>query len=229
MFVQDEANLLIITSRLNRVVLILKLLVDQVTILETMTPLDFMEFRTHLSPASGFQSVQFRLLENKLGVRNDLRTNYGKSYYLKVFEDQKVIEELQAAEAEESLCALLQQWLERTPGLKEDEFNFWECYKSAVNQILDEDRMDAEATENEEERKAAIDDCKRKSEMFDSVFDVKKHNALKARGDRRFSHKAFQGALMISLYRDEPRFNQPFLILLLLMDIDSLITKWRSK
>jgi hypothetical protein len=49
-----------------------------------------------------------------------------------------------------------------------------------------------------------------------------------ARGDRRFSHQALQGALMISLYRDEPRFNQPFHILVLLMDIDSLITKWRS-
>jgi tryptophan 2,3-dioxygenase len=36
-----------------------------------------------------------------------------------------------------------------------------------------------------------------------------------------------QGALMISLYRDEPRFNQPYHILNLLMDIDSLITKWR--
>jgi len=32
---------------------------------------------------------------------------------------------------------------------------------------------------------------------------------------------------MISLYRDEPRFNQPYHILNLLMDIDSLITKWR--
>jgi len=38
-------------------------------ILETMTPLDFMEFRHYLSPASGFQSLQFRLLENKIGVK----------------------------------------------------------------------------------------------------------------------------------------------------------------
>ncbi|KAK6618404.1 hypothetical protein RUM43_013597 [Polyplax serrata] len=45
------------------------LLVDQVMILETMTPLDFMEFRDFLAPASGFQSLQFRLLENKLGVK----------------------------------------------------------------------------------------------------------------------------------------------------------------
>ena len=48
-------------------------------------------------------------------------------------------------------------------------------------------------------------------------------------GERRINHKAFQGALMISLYRDEPRFNQPFQMITLLMDIDSLITKWRCK
>ncbi|EEC03964.1 tryptophan 2,3-dioxygenase, putative, partial [Ixodes scapularis] len=47
-----------------------KLLQEQVEILETMTPLDFMEFRGYLAPASGFQSLQFRLIENKLGVKN---------------------------------------------------------------------------------------------------------------------------------------------------------------
>lgn len=40
------------------------------SILETMTPLDFMDFRKYLSPASGFQSLQFRLMENKIGIKN---------------------------------------------------------------------------------------------------------------------------------------------------------------
>lgn len=196
--------------------------------METMTPLDFMEFRNYLSPASGFQSVQFRLLENKLGVRNDLRTNYGKNYYLKIFEDQRVIETIKRSEEELSLCELLQNWLERTPGLESDGFNFWEKYKSVVSEMLAELRRSADVELDETQRKNLLDEWKRKCELFDSIFDVNKHNALMARGDRRFTHKALQGALMISLYRDEPRFNQPFQILLLLMDIDSLITKWRS-
>ncbi|GIY23668.1 tryptophan 2,3-dioxygenase [Caerostris darwini] len=66
----DENRMLRITSRLNRIVVIWRLLVDQIGILETMAPLDFMEFRHYLSPASGFQSVQFRVIENMLGVRN---------------------------------------------------------------------------------------------------------------------------------------------------------------
>ncbi|XP_075676252.1 tryptophan 2,3-dioxygenase vermilion isoform X1 [Dermatophagoides pteronyssinus] len=226
--VKDEANLLKITSRLNRVVLILKLLVDQVTILETMTPLDFMEFRGFLSPASGFQSVQFRLLENKLGIRNDLRTNYGKNYYLKIFEDPNVIDIIKKSEDEHSLCELLQIWLEQTPGLDSPEFNFWERYKLVVNEMLEQLRTSAEMETDETLKHNGLDEYNRKLELFDSIFDVSKHNALKSRGDRRFTHKALQGALMISLYRDEPRFNLPFQILLLLMDIDSLITKWRS-
>jgi tryptophan 2,3-dioxygenase len=40
-----------------------RILVDQIEILETMTPQDFLEFREKLAPASGFQSVQFRELE----------------------------------------------------------------------------------------------------------------------------------------------------------------------
>ena len=61
------------------------------------------------------------------------------------------------------------------------------------------------------------------------MFNEDAHEALRQRGMRRFSLKALQGALMISLYRDEPRFHQPSQILLALMDIDSLITKWRCE
>mgnify|MGYP002716501237 FL=1 len=65
--------------------------------------------------------------------------------------------------------------------------------------------------------------------MFASVFDKQIHDAFVLKGERRFSHKALQGAIMITFYRDEPRFSQPHLLLTLLMDIDSLITKWRCK
>lgn len=45
-----------------------------------MTPLDFMDFRHFLAPASGFQSLQFRFLENKLGVKVEQRVKYNKQY-----------------------------------------------------------------------------------------------------------------------------------------------------
>ncbi|MCG8604371.1 tryptophan 2,3-dioxygenase, partial [bacterium] len=69
----NEKNIGIAVSRLFRIIEIQKLLVDQIRVLETMTPLDFLDFRGFLLPASGFQSYQFRLLENNLGLRPQQR------------------------------------------------------------------------------------------------------------------------------------------------------------
>jgi tryptophan 2,3-dioxygenase len=72
-------------NRLQRCVQIWRLLCDQIIILETMTPLDFMEFRSYLSPASGFQSLQFRLIENKLGLTEKSRVVYNQISYKNAF------------------------------------------------------------------------------------------------------------------------------------------------
>jgi tryptophan 2,3-dioxygenase len=55
---------------LKRILTILKVLVAQLDILETMTPLEFMSFRARLEAASGFQSDQFRQLEFALGRKS---------------------------------------------------------------------------------------------------------------------------------------------------------------
>ena len=54
---------------LKRVGEIMKLLVQQIHILETMTPSEFLEFRDRLMPASGFQSTQFREMEFMAGLK----------------------------------------------------------------------------------------------------------------------------------------------------------------
>jgi tryptophan 2,3-dioxygenase len=61
---------------LGRVCAILRLAVSQFDVLETLTPVDFMSFRDALFPASGFQSVQFRILENRLGMDPTKRIQY---------------------------------------------------------------------------------------------------------------------------------------------------------
>ena len=53
-----------------RVLTILKVMVAQIDILETMTPLEFLSFRDRLESGSGFQSAQFRELEFRLGRKN---------------------------------------------------------------------------------------------------------------------------------------------------------------
>src|SRR4051795_10545856 len=56
---------------LKRILTILKVMVAQLDILETMTPLEFLSFRERLDAASGFQSDQFRQVEFVLGVKSE--------------------------------------------------------------------------------------------------------------------------------------------------------------
>lgn len=58
------------SHQLKRVLKILKTLVAQLDVLETMTPLEFESFRSFLASASGFQSAQFRELEFVLGFKD---------------------------------------------------------------------------------------------------------------------------------------------------------------
>lgn len=61
---------------LRRVVEVMKLLVNQIHILETMTPADFLKFRDRLKPASGFQSLQFREIEFLAGLKDESYFKY---------------------------------------------------------------------------------------------------------------------------------------------------------
>jgi len=224
----NERRMLDIIKQTNRVVLILKLLVGQIEILETMTPLDFLDFRDHLSTASGFQSLQFRLLENKLGLRKESRVKTKSDYSAPYRDHPELMSQIRDSEEQPSLAALVERWLERTPGINSRGFNFWERFQKAVQQMLRDEVQAAEGIVDEAQRKDELDLVKGRSALFDSIFDVKVHEALKARGERRWSHTAFQGALMISFYRMEPRFNQPYQLINLLMDIDELLIKWRN-
>ena len=96
-----------------------------------------MDFRNHLTAASGFQSLQFRLLENKLGVVSENRVKYNQCNYRNIFKDNPFqYEELQASEEEPSLSKCVEKWLERTPGLEEQGFNFPAKFERAVDDIF---------------------------------------------------------------------------------------------
>ncbi len=67
----EEGNVVVSLSAFNRVLTILKTMVGQIDILETMSPHSFLTFRSRLESASGFQSVQFREMEFLLGMKNE--------------------------------------------------------------------------------------------------------------------------------------------------------------
>jgi tryptophan 2,3-dioxygenase len=65
----DADDLLRVAKLFRRIHTIQRLIETQVDVLETMSPQEFNQFREHLNPASGFQSIQFRELEFLCGVR----------------------------------------------------------------------------------------------------------------------------------------------------------------
>jgi Tryptophan 2,3-dioxygenase (vermilion) len=71
----NEGRLAAAARTMRRVVEIEKLLVTQIHILETMTPISFLGFRDQLNPASGFQSMQFREIEFASGHKQETVLN----------------------------------------------------------------------------------------------------------------------------------------------------------
>ncbi len=56
---------------MRRCIEVQRVLIEQINILETMTPTDFLTFRDRLMPASGFQSAQFRAIEFVCGLKDE--------------------------------------------------------------------------------------------------------------------------------------------------------------
>lgn len=190
-----------------------------------MTPLDFVEFRAYLKPASGFQSLQFRLMENKLGVRSDLRVNYGKCNYVKVFQDKNNVNSIKNSESEPSLHDLIESWLERDSSTDA----FIAKYTKAVNRMFK--HLDAEISEetNVEFKNQLIEQYVKKQQLFDQLTNEERYNQLVKRGDRRLSFKAFQATLCVFVNKEDHNYSMIYQILTILQDIDTLLNKWRGK
>ena len=103
------------TQSLRRIVEIEKLLIAQIHILETMTPVRFLGFRDELNPASGFQSMQFREIEFSSGLKDEaiLREFAGDD-----FAHQRLQARMNAPSLSESFFALLRRHGFDTPGVE---------------------------------------------------------------------------------------------------------------
>ena len=198
----NSPELQTVVHRLSRCVIILRVLVHQIDIMETMTPMDFLDFRDMLRPASGFQSWQFKELEAKLGLKFEHR--HGKEYYTAQLRPEQV-QIVKKAEGSKSLLQLLNNWLERMPFLKEGaDDSFWNNYKKSYQSSL------AEAEKN---NLAAFE------EIFKSNIPA----------DRSLSSAACRAALFIMLYRGYPLLQLPFQLLNCLLEIDEQLSSWRYR
>ena len=225
----DESSVSVVVRRMDRVNKIMTTLVGQLDILETMTSLDFLDFRDHLSPASGFQSHQFRKLEVMLGLKIEKRHQPGGCPYHAQFEGEKK-EEILNLEANDSLFSLVEKWLERIPFLNMEGFDFTNKYEGAVNEMLEKEIAGIKAANLTEENRALrirmIDENRK---YFDRVLSEEQHNKDIAEGETKLSYKATMSALLINLYRDQPILHSPYQFLRSLVELDHKIATWRFR
>jgi tryptophan 2,3-dioxygenase len=191
-----------ISMRLSRVVEILKVLVHQIDVMETMTALDFLDFRDMLRPASGFQSVQFKEIEARLGLKMEQR--HGKDYYTSQLtsSDKAHIENVPV---DQSVLELITAWLDRMPLAEElEKISFWNQYEILYGASL----SDGEMTN---------------LYAFRDHFMEPSEETPKA----RMTISQRRSALFIMLYRDLPIMQNPFRVLNLLLEIDEFLANWR--
>jgi len=201
----NTGDLAIAVHRLDRTHTILQVLVHQIDILETMTPLDFLDFRDMLRPASGFQSVQWKVMEARLGLKMDQR--HGKAYYTSQLKpDDKA--EIAKIESAPTLFELVSRWLERMPFFDPKYWPttgapFWTRMKELY-------------------RASLVEGEQGNAQVWETLFES-------GSPERRLPPAACRAALFIMLYRDEPMFHLPFELLKALLDIDEAMSTWRYR
>jgi tryptophan 2,3-dioxygenase len=239
----EDMNLVV--HRLQRVQKIMELLNQQVTVLDTMTPLDFLEFRNLLTPASGFQSVQFRLIEATLGL--EMQHRHKQEYYKRANQggfSEVDLKQINETEGRSSIIRLLNRWLERMPFF---DMQYWQGFAdSRINELADSSQSNPQIRQSENPlisshpfwnsyrhayRSGLTENETGKIIDFDYVFlekelpdDMQERSSL-LRG--QLSAAAMRSALFIMLYRDFPVFQQSFRVLDILIEIDNALAAWR--
>ncbi|MBC7934916.1 MAG: tryptophan 2,3-dioxygenase [Rhizobacter sp.] len=196
-----------VVHRMQRVVTIFRVIVQQIDILETMTPMDFLDFRDMLRPASGFQSWQFKIIEARLGLKYQQR--HGQEYYISQL-DQKEIDIIKEAENGASVIELVNNWLERMPFAEDNNYwpageTYWVQYEKIYTESLAEGEKDNLA-------------------LFRKIFFDANND-----GEHLLSSKACRSALFIMLYRGYPMMEMPFQLLNSLLEIDNQLGNWRYR
>ena len=241
----NSPELQTVFHRLNRMAVILRVLVHQIDILETMTPMDFLDFRDMLRPASGFQSWQFKLLEAKLGLKFEYR--HGKEYYTAQLKTEHV-DLIKQAENNQSFLQLVNDWLERMPFSPAPSNSPFRGESNAQPlPAQDENRNKGTSTSKlseklsfpeEEGRDGAFDFWNEYKKAYSNSLAEAEKNNLEAFDEVLFQHtethytlsaKANRAALFIMLYRGYPLLQLPFQLLNNLLEIDEQLSTWRHR
>jgi len=236
-----EENIPYVVHHLRRVNEILKLMVDQFRVMETLTPQDFLAFRDKLSTASGFQSFQMREVEMVLGLEDSVRHAYGIGDPLEQIRRivdsnpswQWVWDRIAAAKNETPLRAALLDWLFRTPiqGSTPDSPTderavelFLRDYLAAVSRHNDEQAAEMESSSggNAVEIRNRFAQSTQGAQDFLFAEDVLPEHRHKMRRVRA-------ALVFIESYRDLPLLAWPRLLIDTVVELEEQLVLWRTR
>lgn len=226
----EKQDLELVLIRLRRINKIFHLLLQEFEVLETMSPLEFLNFRGALGTMSGFQSYQFRLIEVKFGIRRDERMLYGKCPFEKDLKKEHK-EIIYQAEGQDSLFGCIDKWLSDRPYIEKKGYKFKDSYSAAVEKMLREEkkRLEAKTDIVDEERHALERRLEELRTNFDNIFDQQHYQEAIEKGERRLSYRALLTALYIRLYRRQPPLQLPDLLLSAIVELNATFTLWRYR
>jgi tryptophan 2,3-dioxygenase len=226
----NSPELQTVVHRLTRCTTILKLLVHQIDVMESMTPMDFLDFRDLLRPASGFQSWQFKVLEARLGLKYSDR--HGQEYYISQLTPDKIAL-VKEAESESSLLELVNAWLERIPFFNETE-NWKSFATEAIKDMASSNEVPIFWIDYRHRYAQSLAEPESQNlQRFDDFFMISFPHAQPQTRDNHLSSSlsvaARRAALFIMLYRGYPILQLPFQLLTQLLEIDEQLSTWRYR
>ena len=241
-----EEQLPHVVHHLKRVAAIMRLAVEQFTVMETLTPQDFLGFRDKLVPASGFQSFQMRKLEILLGLEKAQREPYGSTDAMEHIRKlaaespggarawSTIQEAAEKAADGFTLKAIMRDWLYRTPidasspGDPGDDAvveRFLERYHAAMLGFHAEqaDRLAAASISPREEIDARFARSAAGARSFLFAEDVDDT------ADRARILRARAGLLYIESHRNLPLLAWPRLLIDTVVEVEEQMVLWRHR
>jgi tryptophan 2,3-dioxygenase len=235
-----EERITHVVHHLGRVSEILQLAAQTFSVMETLTPQDFMSFRDKLTPASGFQSFQMREMELLLGVEWDKRVKYGKvdplDHIRKLAKDspagELALNRIEQVLQETSLKNAMHTWLYRTPVQGSQPTN--EQDEQVIDQFLEE-YVVAVANHHALQRDNLIASSVGSKESITTKFDTMTQQARSylfaedAKENQAFVKRYRAGLLFIESYRELPLLAWPRLLIDALVEVDSQMVMFRHR
>ena len=236
-----EERVPFVVHHLGRVAEIIKLMVQQWSVMETLTPQDFLAFRDKLVPASGFQSFQMREIELVLGMDESERLHYGGVDPLDHIVEtangspsgEFVKNRIESARREATLRDALHAWLRRTPiqgsnpgdpddAARVDEFlqAYLDAYRTSQDAMAA--RLETASVADADALRARVEATVEAARRFltaEDVPDARREDVRRMRA----------GLLFVESYRDLPLLAWPRRLIDAVVEVEEQFVLWRHR